>query len=154
MTLQEKKKNHLHHLILTFRNQMYHSSWSLFPNILGIPNPNRLKWLNAGLTFEAKEGCGSQQVKGPRTERVWKETKPASLWSMYDTHTHRTGLTSPSDLSGQASSSSSPIAHVLLQGPPLGQITEFSLNPESLRHTTLLTWITIATLPKASHLAL
>lgn len=40
-----------------------------------------------------------------------------------------------SDLSGQAASSSSPITHVLLQGPLLGQVTQNFLCPESLRHT-------------------
>lgn len=32
MTLQEEKKNHFRHLNPKFRNQMQHSSWSLFPS--------------------------------------------------------------------------------------------------------------------------
>lgn len=68
---------------------------------------------------------------------VWKETKPASLEGEW--HTGRTGLTSPSDLSGQAASSS-PTNHVPLQGLPPGQR---ALNFLSI----LRVWDTLSYLP-------
>lgn len=57
------------------------------PVICEPPKPYHTKMAKCWTGFQAKEGCGSQLVRGPRTEREWKETKPASLWSMCDTHT-------------------------------------------------------------------
>lgn len=135
----KKKKNQLHHLDPKFGNQMEHYPCSLFLYLefWEPPNHNILNgWMLDWLWSKGRVWLSASE--GPRAERVWKETKPASLWGMYDTHTQ--------DWSNKSFWSLRP-GRLLLHPhyphasprPSTGtDNAEFSLNPESLRHISYL----------------
>ena len=157
VTLKGKKKKKITSTILTLNSE---TRWNILlalfspPKYSGNPpNHKILKCLNVRLALKQRKGVALGSWGGPGLKGYGKKQN-LLLSGACMTHTQ--------DWSNKSFWSLRP-GHLLLlphhprasPRPSTGtDNTEFSLNPESLRHIKLLTCVPVATLPKAPHAAL